>query len=84
MAWSSSGRITDTSTQERQQQKSCVDQEIQSDPAPIAVSTSQITEDDKHQSVIPEISEETVSNVDCHSDGYDAQLLMMSKINLQN
>lgn len=51
-------------------------EEIQSDAALIAVSTSQVTEDDKHQTVIPEISEETISNVitsvDCHSDGFDA------------
>ncbi|KAJ1400582.1 NAC domain [Sesbania bispinosa] len=52
-------------------------EEIQSDSALIAVSPSQVTEDDKHQAIIPEISEETISNivtpVDCYSDRYDAQ-----------
>jgi hypothetical protein len=51
-------------------------EEIQSDPAPITVSTSQVTEEDKQLAVIPDISEETISNavtsVDYHSDGYDA------------
>ncbi|XP_061364043.1 protein NTM1-like 9 [Gastrolobium bilobum] len=51
-------------------------EEIQSDPALVAVSPSQITDDDKHLAVIPEISDETISNiitpVDCHSDGCDA------------
>ncbi|MED6220362.1 hypothetical protein PIB30_044180 [Stylosanthes scabra] len=50
-------------------------EEIQSDQALAEVSPSQVT-DDKHQGVIPELSEEAVSNVitsaDCHSDGYDA------------
>lgn len=51
-------------------------EEIQSDPAPITVSTSQVTEEDKQLALIPDISEETISNavtsVDYHSDGYDA------------
>lgn len=51
-------------------------EEIQSDPAFVAVCPSQVTEDDKHQTVIPAISEETISNiitsVDCLGDGYDA------------
>ncbi|KAL1290645.1 hypothetical protein HN51_059195 [Arachis hypogaea] len=50
-------------------------EEIQSDQALAEVSPSQVT-DEKHQGVIPENSEEAVSNVitsaDCHSDGYDA------------
>ncbi|KAK7410781.1 hypothetical protein VNO78_01867 [Psophocarpus tetragonolobus] len=51
-------------------------EEIQSDLAAVAVSPSQVTEDDKHQATIPAQSEEAMSNiitpVDCHSDGYDA------------
>ena len=50
-------------------------EEIQSDQALVAVSSSQVT-DDNNQAVIPENSEETISNVitsaDYHSDGYDA------------
>jgi hypothetical protein len=51
-------------------------EEIQSDQAPITASTSQVTEEDKQLPFIPDVSEETISNVitsvDCHSDGYDA------------
>ncbi len=52
-------------------------EEIQSDPALLAGSPSQVTEDDKHQAIVLENSEETISNLltwgDCHSDGYDGQ-----------
>ncbi|XP_057457547.1 protein NTM1-like 9 [Lotus japonicus] len=54
-------------------------EEVQSDtPLPlVAVSSSLLTEDDKHQAIIPETSEETTSNiitpVDRNSDRYDAQ-----------
>lgn len=51
-------------------------EEIQSDPSLVPVSSSLATEDDKHLPVIPEQSEEAISNiinpVDCHSDGGDA------------
>lgn len=51
-------------------------EEIQSDPAPITASTSQVTEEDKQLAIIPDIYEETISNainsVECHSDGYGA------------
>lgn len=51
-------------------------EEIQSDPALVAGSPSQVT-DDKHQAIVLENSEET-SNVqtsgDCHSDGHDGQI----------
>ncbi|KAK7353465.1 hypothetical protein VNO80_18912 [Phaseolus coccineus] len=50
-------------------------EEIQSGLAVVAVSPSLVTEDDKHQAIIPTHSEEAISNVitpvDCHSDGYD-------------
>ncbi|TKY73998.1 NTM 9 [Spatholobus suberectus] len=50
--------------------------EMQSDLAVNAVSPSQVTEDDKHRTMIPANSEEAISNfvtpVDSHSDGYDA------------
>lgn len=52
-------------------------EEIQSDPTLVPVSSSQATEDDKHLAVIPENSEEAISNiitpVDCLSDGCDAR-----------
>ena len=51
-------------------------EEIQSDLAVVAGSPSQVTEDDKHQSMIPAHSEEAISNVvtpvDRCTDGYDA------------
>ncbi|CAI8598646.1 unnamed protein product [Vicia faba] len=51
-------------------------EEIQSTPAPITASTSQVTEEEKQLAVIPDISEETISKaitlVDCPSDGYYA------------
>lgn len=51
-------------------------EEIQSDLAVVAGSPSQVTEDDKHQSMIPAHSEEAISNVVtpvvCRSDRYDA------------
>lgn len=51
-------------------------EETQSGLAVVAVSPSLVTEDDKHQAIIPTHSEEAISNVitpvDCHSDGYDA------------
>jgi len=51
-------------------------EEIQSDLAVVAGSPSQVTEDDKHQAMIPAHSEEAISNVVtpvvCRSDRYDA------------
>lgn len=50
--------------------------EIQSHLAVVAVSPSQVTEDDKHQAIVPAHSEEAISNVitpvDYTSDGYEA------------
>nr|QSD99907.1 NAC family transcription factor [Melilotus albus] len=60
--------------------------EMQSGPAPIIVSTSHVTEKDKQLAFIPDISEETISNVitsvDCHSDGYDAHDLQNQIVEL--
>ncbi|CAK8537731.1 unnamed protein product [Lathyrus sativus] len=51
-------------------------EEIQSDPNPVPVTSSQATEDDKHLPDIPENSEEVISNVitpsDCYSDACNA------------
>nr|QSD99902.1 NAC family transcription factor [Melilotus albus] len=45
------------------EQSNSAPEEIQSDPAPIAVSTSHVREEDDQLAVIPEISEETIPNV---------------------